>query len=254
MRRIFQACGNLHHPVNICRGHAANAGGLGQGIHLCWLRQSRRRSPHPSGADNGRPAAPDRQTPQPPRAARRAGAHQRRSALPFAPIQPPDTPTPAAERRLRRREQPATASERVPPAHALRPAVLSTAHPPEPAADRPHGDARQALPSGSQPWSASTSKRETATTGIRAASASPFTAARPTRTPVKLPGPLIGHDCTQLAQRNAAQRQHLAHGRNQRGRIVAPLQLDLAENLDSLPVPAPQRHRAGRSAGVDGQK
>jgi hypothetical protein len=87
---------------------------------------------------------------------------------------------------------------------------------------------------GTPAFAASTSSRETATTGIRAASARPFTAASPTRTPVKLPGPFTATMAPDSSTRRRSVRQQFAHGRHQRGRIAAPFELDLAEDLDRL--------------------
>ena len=164
-------------------------------------RPLRRRSPHRSGADSGRRAAPDRRT------RRRSSAPRRDEARP-----PPAAPTfatscvpgHAAASRCRR---PLVAH-----CHAHRRGIDRRKFPGAgkkldrlwsrcaPDAETPRRDAHRAPTTARRTCAKALRAARIATTGIAAPSARPFTALSPTRTPVKLPGPVDGDDSAQLSE------------------------------------------------------
>ena len=150
----------------------------------------RQRSPHPTAADNSRPAAPDPHCRPPPASPRPPAAHPSPSAHRTAPAAPPAMPlasnTPAASSHTATRSGAGFDRRKL---LAFRPATPWAAAQSPPAAETPRPDAHPAPHDGTPDFRDSTSSREIATTGICAGSASPFTALSPTRTPVKLPGP-----------------------------------------------------------------
>jgi hypothetical protein len=68
-----------------------------------------------------------------------------------------------------------------------------------------------------------------------------LTALKPTRTPVKLPGP-NRDDAAQIAESDSSARENLADGGDQRGGVAAPLEFRLPKDFKVSPGQAAKRH------------
>ena len=184
---FFVLAGNLHHSVQIRRFHATNPHRRSCEVMRSFAPPARRKSQHQTGEDNARPEVQDRRIPLPQSAVSPIPSHRWRSALQSAAAPCPATPRQVVPLQRRRKSNPRRWRDR---RKLPAPASNSRASAPSrPTRKKTSCRCASSAELATLALFASTASLDTTATGIPAGSANPFTALKPTRTPVKLPGP-----------------------------------------------------------------